>query len=105
LHAHYAWEAVDFADSFRRRLHPKIGVSRANFEETVPLTGTLSDAAFAPSFGVEWGEPRWGLVFDVSWTFVDIELIPGRKESINLSAGFLGLLSVSRAPISPRDGN
>jgi hypothetical protein len=30
-------------------------------------------------------------VFDASWTFVDVELIPGQKEGFNLSAGFIGL--------------
>jgi hypothetical protein len=93
LYAYYAWEAADFADSFRLRLYPKVGVSRTDFEETAPLTRTFSDAAFGPSLGlgVEWGSPRLGLVFDLSWTFVDIELIPGQKESFNVSAGFLGL--------------
>ena len=91
-YAYYAWEGYATED-FRVRLYPKVGVSRTGFEERVPLTGTFSEAAFGPSFGlgVEWGGPRWGLVFDASWTFVDVELIPGQKESFNVSAGFIGL--------------
>ena len=95
VYAYYAWEGLmdDSADSMRLRLYPKVGVSRTDFEETVPLTGTFSDAAFGPSvgLGVEWGTLRWGVVFDVSWTFVDVELIPGQDESLNVSAGFIGL--------------
>lgn len=99
LYAYYAWEGAsgDSADSLRLRFYPKVGMSRTGFEETVPLTGTFSDAAFGPSFGlgVEWGAPRWGVVFDASWTFVDVELIPGQKESVNVSAGSLGLVYCS----------
>ena len=92
LHAYYAWEHV-MENSLRVRFYPKVGVSRTDFEETVPSTGTFSDAAFGPSFGlgVEWGQLRWGLLFDVHWTFVDAELIPGQKESLGVSAGFIGL--------------
>jgi hypothetical protein len=92
LHAYYAWEG-DVGDSIWMRFYPKIGVSRTDFEETVPVTGTFSDAAIGPSFGfaLEWGGPRWRLVFDVGWTFVDVELIPGEEESLNLSAGLFGL--------------
>ena len=91
-YAYYAWEGY-LEEDLRARLHLKVGVSRTGFEETVPLTGTFSEAAFGPSFGlgVEWGALRWGVVFDVSWTFVDVELIPGQKESFNVSAGFIGL--------------
>jgi hypothetical protein len=92
LHAYYAWEG-EVKDSVWFRFYPKVGVSRTDFEETVPLTGTFSDDAIGPSFGfgVEWGGPRWRLVFDVGWTFVDVELIPGQEESLNVSAGFVGL--------------
>jgi hypothetical protein len=41
---------------------------------------------------VEWGGPRLGVVFDVGWTFVDIELIPGQEESLTVGAGFIGLV-------------
>jgi len=92
LHAYYAWEG-ELGDSLWLRFYPKFGVSRTDFEETVPLTGTFSDDAIGPSFGfaVEWGSPSWRLVFDAGWTFVDVELIPGQKESLNVSAGFFGL--------------
>jgi hypothetical protein len=92
LHAYYAWEG-EVEDGLRLRFYPKIGLSRADFEETVPLTGTFSDSAIGPSLGlgVEWGGRSWGVLFDVGWTFVDIELIPGQKESLNVSAGFIGL--------------
>jgi len=92
LHAYYAWEGY-VEDSMRLRFYAKGGVSRTDFEETVPLTGTFSDDAIGPSFGlgVEWGGPRWGVAFDVGWTFVDVELIPGQEESLDVSAGFFGL--------------
>jgi hypothetical protein len=92
LHAYYAWEG-EVGDSVWLRFYPKVGVSRTDFEETAPLTGTFSDNAIGPSFGfgVEWGSPRWRLVFDVGWAFVDVELIPGKEESLNVSAGFIGL--------------
>jgi len=92
LHAYYAWEGEE-ENSLRLRVYSKVGVSRTDFEETVPLTGTFSDDAIGPSFGggVEWGGRRWGFVFDVGWTFVDVELIPGQEESLNVSAGFFGL--------------
>jgi opacity protein-like surface antigen len=91
-HAYYAWEG-ELGDSLWLRFYPKFGVSRTDFEETVPLTETFSDDAIGPSFGfaVEWGSPSWRLVFDAGWTFVDVELIPGQKESLNVSAGFFGL--------------
>jgi hypothetical protein len=92
LHAYYAWEG-ELKDSVWLRLYPKVGVSRTDFEEKVPLTGTFSDGAIGPSFGfgVEWGSPRWRGVFDVGWTFVNVELIPGQEESFNVSAGLIGL--------------
>jgi hypothetical protein len=92
-HAYYAWEGGGEDDSLRLRFYLKAGVSRTAFEETNPSTGTSSDDAFGPSLGlgVEWGARRWGVVFDVGWTFVDVELIPAQKESLTVSAGFIGL--------------
>jgi len=92
LHAYYAWEC-EVEDGLRLRFYPKIGVSRAAFEETVPLGGTFSDDVIGPSLGLglEWGARRWGIVFDVGTSFVDVELIPGQKERVTVGEGFIGL--------------
>jgi len=93
LYGYYAWEG-QVSDTDRLRFYPKVGVAYTDFEETVPMTGTFSDGAIGPSvgFGVEWGGTRWGAVFDVGWTFVDVELSPGQEESLTVSAGFIGLI-------------
>jgi len=41
LYAYYAWEGR-WSDTERIRFYPKAGVAYMDFEETVPMTGTLS---------------------------------------------------------------
>jgi opacity protein-like surface antigen len=92
VHWHYFWEGLD--ESLRLRFYTKAGVSWTNFKESDPSTGTFSDDAIGPSvgLGVEWGGPTLGAVFDVDWTFVDVELAAGQKESLTVGAGFIGLV-------------
>ena len=61
-------------------------------EEQIPLTGTFSDQALGPAIGVglEWGPPRYAFFVDFGVTFVDIELIPGDKESFTVGNSITG---------------
>ena len=87
LYAYLAWE-TPVSDWNLLRAYPKFGLAWTSFEETL-----ATDEAFGPSIGggLEYGTSRWGLVFDVSWTLVEIALASGEDEHHTVGAGFLGI--------------
>ena len=74
-------------------LYATLGVTRLDFEESIPLAGIFSDRAFGASvgLGLEYGPPSYALFVDFSATFVDLRLIPGRKESWTIGNVITGL--------------
>ena len=75
------------------QVYATLGLSRLDFEERIPLTGTFSDRAFGAAVGVglEYGPPRYALFVDFSATFVDVRLSPGVTETwtiVNTIGGF-----------------
>jgi hypothetical protein len=63
-------------------VYATLGMSRFDFEERLQLT-RAADRAFgaAVGMGLEYGPPAFAFFVDVSFTFVDLRLIPGDEES------------------------
>jgi hypothetical protein len=64
-------------------VYATLGLSRMDFEERIPLTGTFSDRAFGAAVGVglEYGPPRYAFFVDFNATFVDVRLSAGVTET------------------------
>ena len=74
-------------------VYATLGLSRMDFEERAPLTGTFSDRAFGAAVGVglEYGPPRYAFFADFGATFVDVRLSRGAVETwtiVNTVSGF-----------------
>ncbi len=81
-------------ESDRKYFHvyATLGLSRMDFEERIPLTGTFSDRAFGAAVGVglEYGPPRYALFIDFNATFVDVRLSPGLTETWTVGSTISG---------------
>jgi hypothetical protein len=88
-HAYVTW-----LETKHSHWYAKMGLSWVDFEDEIPMAGTFSDEAIGPSIGlgVDWGSPRYAFFIDWDLTFVDLEVLPGEKESIYIGATIVGFI-------------
>ena len=88
-HAYVIW-----LETLHTQWYAKMGLSWVDFEDEIPMMGTLSDEAIGPSIGIgfDWGSPRYAFFVDWELTFVNIEVIPDDDESINVGATVIGFI-------------